>query len=155
MLKKTSVFSRQQRINECWRHFIQRNDEPVRSGQSAINFSVNIENGIAFRHFPDLLHVEGLCPGRVEDQNAKRTAAAQRGEGTLPAPSPEPARFLFAVARRFLKNLHRKSFDNLAIDFADKTSSCGRAAKIAGHPERTRGIPPRNIWIISTGSHGS
>src|SRR5439155_1631880 len=24
MLKKTSVFTRQQRINECWRHFIQR-----------------------------------------------------------------------------------------------------------------------------------
>src|SRR5437868_14103577 len=155
MLKKTSVFSRQQRVDECRCHFIQRNDEPVRSCKSAINSSIINENRIPLRHFPDLLHVEGRCPGRVEDQNAKRTAADQRGEGNLPAPSPEPARFLFAVARRFLKNLHRKSFDNLAIDFADKTSSCGRAAKIAGHPERTRGIPPRNIWIISTGSHGS
>ena len=75
MLKKPGVFSRQQSIDECRRHFIQRNDEPVRSSQSAINFSVNIENGIPFRHFPDLLHFKGLCPGRVEDQNAKRTAA--------------------------------------------------------------------------------
>ena len=141
MLKKTSIFTRQQRINECWRHFIQRNDEPVRSGQSAINFSVNIENGIAFRHFPDLLHVEGLCPGRVEDQNAKRTAADQRKEGNLPAPSPEPARFLFAVAGRSLKNLHRKSFDNLAIDFADKTSSCVERQKSQGIQVAARAEP--------------
>src|SRR5207244_8741199 len=147
MLKKTSVFSRQQRVDECRCHFIQRNDEPVRSCKSAINFSINIENGIPLRHFPDLLHVEGLCPGRVEDQNAKRTAADQRGEGNLPAPSPEPARFLFAVARRFLKNLHRKSFDNLTIDFADKTSSCVERQKSQGIRWRNA----RNLDIENNG----
>ena len=137
MLKKAGVFSRQQRINESGRDFIQRNNEPVRSRQPAINLSVNIENSIAFRHFADLLHVEGVRPGRVEDQNAKRTAANEGNKRDLPAPSPEPARFPLAVAGGFsLEKFHRKSFDNLAIDFADKTS-------IAGHPERSRGISPR------------
>jgi hypothetical protein len=123
MLKKARIFARQQRLNECGRDFIQRNNEPVRSRQPAINLSVNVKNGITLRHFPDLFHVEGVRPNRVEDQNAKCTAADNGNEGNLPTPSPQPARFLLAVAGRFcLKKFHRKSFDNLAIDFADKNA---------------------------------
>jgi len=75
MLKKTRVLPHQQRIDECRRNFIQRNDQPVRSRQPAINFPINVEDSIALGHFADLFHVEGLRPGGIKDQHAQPGSA--------------------------------------------------------------------------------
>ena len=75
MLEETRVFPHQQGVDESRRNFVQRNDQPIRSCQSAINFPINIENSIALRHFADLFHVEGVRPGGVKDQNAQPSSA--------------------------------------------------------------------------------
>ena len=75
VLVKASVFARQHRIDEKRRDFVKRNLQPIRAGQAAVNFSVDVEDGVALRHFADLLHVEGLRPRPVKKKNAKPAPA--------------------------------------------------------------------------------
>ena len=66
MLIEPRVFARQQRIDEQRRHFIKRYSKPIRSGQAAVDFPVEVENGVPFRHLPHLFHVERGGPAGVK-----------------------------------------------------------------------------------------
>ena len=71
---KARVLARQHRGDEKRRDFAQGNLEPVRASQAAVNFSIDIVNSAALRHFADVLHIERLRPRPVKQENGEAGA---------------------------------------------------------------------------------
>ena len=66
MLIKARVLAGEERIDKERRDFIERNTQPIGAGEAAVNFSIDIEHGVALRHCTDFFHVEARSPGAVE-----------------------------------------------------------------------------------------
>ena len=77
MFEEPRVFAREQRIDEKWRNFVERNLQPIRAREPAVNLAVDIEDSVALRHLADLFHVEGLRPRAEEEQNAESEPRAE------------------------------------------------------------------------------
>src|SRR6266446_1568800 len=84
-LIKARVLPGQHGIGEKGRDLIERNFQPVRAGETAVNFPVDIEDGVALGHFADLLHIEGSGPGSVEKENSQTAGHEQAEKRELPA----------------------------------------------------------------------
>src|SRR5712692_9368878 len=84
MLIKAGVFARQQSIDEKRRNFVERNAQPVRASETAVNFSVEIEDGVALRHGPDFFHVEARSPRAVKKKQGQTDSGDEDEERDLP-----------------------------------------------------------------------
>ena len=84
MLEKPGIFPDEERVDKEGRDFVQRDLDPVRAGETAVDFAVHVEDGVAFRHVADLFQVERLRPERVEKQDAEDRDDRQPEEGELP-----------------------------------------------------------------------
>ena len=81
---KPGVLARQERIDEKRRDFIERDPQPVCAGKSAVNFSIDIEDGVALRHGPDFFHVETGRPRAVKKEQRQTDPGNQDEERDLP-----------------------------------------------------------------------
>ena len=92
---KAGVFAREQRIDKKRRDFIQRHFQPVRAGQPAVDFAIDVENRVALRHRADAFQVERLRPDGVEREHGRerRRAAARRRQKA--STQRQPAATLF------------------------------------------------------------
>ena len=96
MFVEPGVLARQHRIDEIRGDFAQRDLEPVRAGQATVNFPINIVNGVSLRHFANVLHVEGLRPCSVKEEDREAGGRQQNKQGDFPAVAKKkvPARFV-------------------------------------------------------------
>src|SRR6266446_1284056 len=85
VLIKTRILPGQHGIDKKGRDLIERNLQPVRAGETAINFSIDIEDGVALGHFAHLLHIKGSGPGSEEKENAQTAGHEQAEKRKLPA----------------------------------------------------------------------
>src|SRR5712664_227187 len=85
MLIEPSVLAHQHRIDEKRRDFAQGNLETIRASQAAVNFSIDIVNGVSLRHFADTLHVEGLRPRPVKEEDGETGGRQQDKQSDFPA----------------------------------------------------------------------
>ena len=69
---EAGVFAREQRLDKKWRNLFERNLQPIRTRQSAVDFAVDVENRVAFRHRAEAFQIEGLRPDRIEGENRDR-----------------------------------------------------------------------------------
>src|SRR5207253_5191066 len=89
MLIKARVLAGKQGIDKKRRNLIERNFQPVRSGEAAVNFSVDIKNRIAFRHLADFLRVECRGPAGVKKKHSETGRRDQSKQRELPAVTEE------------------------------------------------------------------
>ena len=59
--------------------------ETVRAGQAAVNFSIDIINGVSLRHLADVLHVERLRPRPIKEEDREAGGCQQNKQRDLPA----------------------------------------------------------------------
>jgi len=119
VLIKTRILPGQHGIDKKGRDLIERNLQPVRAGETAVDFSIDIEDGIALGHFADLLHIEGSGPGSVEKENSQTAGREQAEKREFPAIAKNFAA-LFLLRTVPGKEFHRKEYDNLATDSREK-----------------------------------
>ena len=91
MLIEPSVLAHQHRIDEKRRDFAQGNLETIRASQAAVNFSIDIVNGVSLWHFADIFHVKGLRPRPVEEEDGKAGASQQNKQSDFPAVAEKAA----------------------------------------------------------------
>src|SRR6476661_3693419 len=85
MLIEPSVLAHQHRIDEKRRDFAQGNLETIRASQTAVNFSIDIINGVSLWHFADIFHVEGLRPRPVKEEDREAGGRQQNKQSNFPA----------------------------------------------------------------------
>ena len=96
MLIKSRVLADEQRVDKKRRDFAQRNFESVRAGQAAVNFTIDIEYGVALRHFADLFQVEGLGPDAVKYENTQAARRDQPEQREFPAVAEQATAAFFS-----------------------------------------------------------
>ena len=87
---KPHIFTSQHRLNEKRRNFAERDFQTVRTRETTIDFSIDIIDGVAFRHLADFFHVERLRPCPVKEKNRSTAAHDNCQQRDLPA-VPEKA----------------------------------------------------------------
>jgi len=102
---KNRVSSRASRASTKRRYFVQRDPDPVGTSETAVDFPVHVEHGVALRHVVDLLQVVGLGPDRIEQENREDRHDRQGENRELPR-EPKFAWALFS-GRRTGEKLHR------------------------------------------------
>ena len=75
VLIESSVFARQHPCYKKCRNFAERNLQAICAGKATVDFSIDIVNGVSLRHFTDILHVEGLRPRPVKEENRKASSS--------------------------------------------------------------------------------
>jgi hypothetical protein len=109
---KARVLAYEQRLDKERRNLFERNLQPVRAGKTAVDFAVDVEDGIALRHRPETLQIEGLCPDGIEGQDRGDEGEWERDKKKGKDPTPAAPGFL-APPRGWLarsgarKELHR------------------------------------------------
>ena len=68
MLKKARIFPDQERIDKKRRDLVEVDLDPVRAGETAVNFAVDVEDGIALRHVAAVLGVKPTGPAQAKQQ---------------------------------------------------------------------------------------
>src|SRR5439155_21425781 len=83
------VFPREERLEEKGGNLLERNLQPVRARETAVDFAVDIEDSIALRHCADTFQVEGLRPDGEKRKDGDRERDRHRDEekGKHPAPA--------------------------------------------------------------------
>src|ERR1700736_3542679 len=84
MLIKTRVFACQQRCGKKRRDLIERHAQAIRAGKTAVNLSIDIENGVALRHGAHLFHVETGGPRAVENEKGQTSRPDQADQADFP-----------------------------------------------------------------------
>src|SRR5260370_32997638 len=84
MLIKALVFAREQRVDEKRRDFIERNAQTIRARETAVDFSIDIEDGVALWHRADFFHVEARSPRPVKKKQGQTNPRDQDEECDLP-----------------------------------------------------------------------
>ena len=110
VLVEAGVFAREQRLNEERRNFLERNFQPIGAGQTAVDFAVDVENGVALRHGADPFQVEGLGPDRVEGEHGDDERDRQGNEEEGQHPAPAAAALFVRRAGRFPARGAREEF---------------------------------------------
>src|SRR3982751_6200361 len=78
----------------------------IRACKAAVNFPIDIVNGASLRHFSDVFHVEGLCPGPVKEKNREQTCRQQKKQRYLPAVTNEDVCALFFRTSNASEHFH-------------------------------------------------
>jgi hypothetical protein len=107
MLIEPGVFARQHRSNEKRRDFAQGNPKTICASQAAVNFSIDIVNGVSLWHFADVLHIEGLRPRPVKEEDGKAGASQQNKQSDLPS-VPEKAAPAFSPGAEAGEEFHHR-----------------------------------------------
>ena len=105
MLEEPRVFPGQDRVNEIRRDFVERDLHPIRAGESAVDFAVDVEYGVALRHVADLFQVIGLRPDRVEKEDGENEHDGQPEKRELPG-NADASPALFSSGRAH-EEVHR------------------------------------------------
>src|SRR6266542_2489915 len=92
------VLARQHRIDENRRDFAEGNLKTIRASQAAVNFSIDIVNGVSLRHFADILHVEGLRPRPIKEEDGEAGDRQQNKQSDFTAVTEKAAPATFPGA---------------------------------------------------------
>jgi hypothetical protein len=91
MIEEACVFPCHQRIDEKRRDFVERNDHPIGARETAVDFAVDVEDGVALRHRADAFQVERLRPDGVEHEHGGQRRRGQQQEKKNEEPAPAAA----------------------------------------------------------------
>ena len=112
VLEEPRVFAGQQGVDEKRRYFVERDLHPICARETAVNFSVHVEDGVPLWHVADFFQLVGLRPDRVEKENAENQNDRQPQKPELPRETdPGPALF---PSRRAGEQFHRQKVKSLS-----------------------------------------